>query len=105
MEKEGRKSLKTGVEGAAFFPGFKKNVFFFRKDLEKIEITENTKIKMGSCYPSLGGRPVNIWKISNHHGKEKIKIHSDFFDYKYVNSIFEKLNGKQIEFSTALIKF
>ena len=78
------------------------NYFFLHS---KIEITENTKIKMGSCYPSLGGRPVNIWKISNHHGKEKIKIHSDFFDYKYVNSIFEKLNGKQIEFSTALIKF
>lgn len=37
MEKEGRKSLKTGVEGAAFFPGFKKNVFFFRKDLENIQ--------------------------------------------------------------------
>ncbi len=78
------------------------NYFFFHS---KIEITADTKIKMGSCYPSWGGRPVGIWKISNHHGKEKIKIHSDFFDYKYVNSILEKLNGNKIEFSNALIKY
>ena len=37
--------------------------------------------------------------------KEKIKIHSDFFDYKYVNSILEKLTGNKIEFSNALIKY
>jgi len=78
------------------------NYFFFHS---KIEITTDTKIKMGSCYPEWGGRPVRIWKISNHHGKEKIKIHSDFFDYKYVNSIFGKLNGKKIEFSNSLIKY
>ena len=78
------------------------NYFFFHS---KIEITTDTKIKMGSCYPKWGGRPVGIWKISNHHGKEKIKIHSDFFDYEYVNSILEKLNGNKIEFSNALIKY
>ena len=78
------------------------NYFFFHS---KIEITTDIKIKMGSCYLEWGGRPVRIWKISNHHGKEKIKIHSDFFDYKYVNSIFGKLNGKKIEFSNSLIKY
>ena len=78
------------------------NYFFFHS---KIEITTNTKIKMGSCYPEWGGHPVGVWKISNHHGKEKIKIHSDFFDYKYVNSILEKLNRNKIEFSNALIKY
>ena len=78
------------------------NYFFFHS---KIEVTINTKIKMGRCYPSWNGHPVGIWKISNNHGKEKIKINSDFFDYKYVNSILEKLNGNKIEFSNALIKY
>lgn len=55
------------------------NFFFFH---HKIAVTSETKIRMGECYPNWGGRPELIWKISNRRGKEKIKIHADYFDYK-----------------------
>ena len=78
------------------------NFFFFH---HKIKITAETKIRMGECYPTWSARPELIWKISNHRGKEKIKIHADYFDYKKVNEEFEKLKGYKIEYSRANIKF
>lgn len=77
------------------------NWFFFH---HKIEISAETKIKMGMCYPKWGAQEF-IWKISNHRGKEKIKIHAWYFDYKKVNAEFEKLAGYKIEFSLANIRF
>ena len=70
-----------------------------------IDISPETRIKMGKSYPAIGGHPIGIWKISNHRGKEKIKIHSDYFDYKKVNKEFEKLTKYKIESSNQLIKF
>ena len=71
----------------------------------QIEISPETKIIMGRCYPAIGAHPQGIWKISNHRGKEKIKIHSDFFDYKKVNKELEKLTKYKIVYSNQVIKF
>ena len=78
------------------------NFFFFH---HKIAVTSETKIRMGECYPNWGGRPELIWKISNRRGKEKIKIHADYFDYKKVNAEFEKLVGYEIKYTHSNIKF
>lgn len=79
-----------------------RNWFFFNS---KIQVTEETKIKMGCCYPKWGGHPDFIWKISNNRGKEKIKINASCFNYKRVNAEFEKLAGYKIDYSLAEIKF
>ena len=78
------------------------NWFFFH---HKIEISAETKIRMGMCCPKWGGQAEFIWKISNHRGKEKIKIHAWYFDYKKVNAEFEKRTGYKINFSLANITF
>lgn len=78
------------------------NWFFFH---HKIKITAESKIRMGECYPAWGAHPELIWKISNHRGKEKVKIHANYFDYKKVNAELENLTGYKIEYSRANITF
>lgn len=78
------------------------NFFFFH---HKIKITAESKIRMCECYPAWGAHPELIWKISNHRGKEKLKIHANYFDYKIVNAELERLTGYKIEYSRANIKF
>lgn len=78
------------------------NWLFFHR---KIEISAETKIRMGMCRPKWSARPELIWKISNRRGKEKIRIHAWHFDCKKVNEEFGKLAGHKIDFSLADIKF
>lgn len=79
-----------------------RNWFFFNS---KIQVTEETKIKMGCYYPKWGGQSTLIWKISNKRGKEKIKIDAWYFNYKKVNEELSKLTGYKIDYSLAEIKF